>query len=43
MKDVQQVKHTRLHVSMFMDGDTKWVAMDAALLQDPIPVIEYVK
>ena len=35
-------KHTRLQV-MFKDGTTQWVPMDALLLQDPTPVIEYVK
>jgi hypothetical protein len=35
-------KHTRLLV-MFVDGDTQWIALDAALLQDPCPVIDYVK
>ena len=33
-------KHVRLQV-MFMDGEVKWISMDAVLLQDPIPVIEY--
>ena len=35
-------KHTRLLV-MFRDGDVKWVSLDAVLLQDPIPVVDYVK
>jgi hypothetical protein len=40
--DTVKDKHTRLLV-LFADGDRKWVAMDAAILQDPIPVIDYVK
>ena len=28
---------------MFADGDIKWIAMDAVILQDPVPLIEYVK
>ena len=35
-------KHTRLHV-MFSDGDTKWIAMDAVILQDPMPLVDYVE
>ena len=26
---------------MFMDGEVKWISMDAVLLQDPMPVIGY--
>ena len=40
--DTTKEKHTRLLV-MFHDGDTQWVPLDAVLLQDPVPVINYVK
>jgi len=40
--EISNKKHIRLDV-MFRDGDRKWVSMDAAILQDPIPVVEYVE
>ena len=35
-------KHTRILV-LFADGEKKWIALDAGVLQDPLPIIEYVR
>ena len=42
MNETVKDKHVRLKV-MFIDGSVKWIAMDAVLLQDPMPIVEYAK